>query len=308
MVQIYSDEAVRLFHVVWKEKVPNKVKIFVRRAWHNFVPSINNLQARGLNITASSCTHCGDPEEDVVHVLFKCLKAKGVWDRCSFKKLYDTPGATTIGDFCRVVLDTFPTCWDIFYDNSLLLDYSDANKKDGSRGVDSIQTTFVGVWKKPQAGKFKFNCDAAWQKESGKVGLGFVARNCNGEELISGAKSECYANSPLEAESKAIWWANIHARSRGYSNVVFETDSLSLVNALRNQCIPLQIATLFSDILSNLRSFNICEWSFTRKDGNKVAHSMASWALRCTNTVIIEGKVPNCASVLAVKDVISSDC
>ncbi|GKE65841.1 reverse transcriptase, partial [Tanacetum coccineum] len=86
----------------------------------------------------------------------------------------------------------------------MLLDYSDANKKDGSRGVDSIQTTFVGVWKKPQAGKFKFNCDAAWQKESGKVGLGFVARNCNGEVLISGAKSECYVNSPLEAEAKAI--------------------------------------------------------------------------------------------------------
>ncbi|GJV83041.1 polypyrimidine tract-binding protein homolog 3 isoform X1 [Tanacetum coccineum] len=36
--------------------------------------------------------------------------------------------------------------------------------------------------------------------------------------------------------------------------------------------------------------------------GNMVAHSIASWALGCTNTVILEDEVPNCASVLAVKD------
>nr|GEZ45597.1 reverse transcriptase [Tanacetum cinerariifolium] len=145
-----------------------------------------------------------------------------------------------------------------------------ANKKDVSGGFGSTQITHVGVWKKPQAGKIKFNCDAAWQKLSGKVGLGFVAHNSDGEVLISGAKSECYANSPLEAEAKAIWWATIHARTRGYANVVFETDSLSFVNALRNH--------------------------------------IASWALGCTNSVILDGEVPNCATALAVKDAISSEC
>nr|GEV42066.1 reverse transcriptase [Tanacetum cinerariifolium]GEW03615.1 reverse transcriptase [Tanacetum cinerariifolium]GEW03640.1 reverse transcriptase [Tanacetum cinerariifolium] len=264
LVQIYSDEALRLFHAVWKAK------------------------ARGLNITTSSCAHCGDLGEDVVHVLFKCSKAKDVWDRCSFGKLYVTPGAITIGDFCRITpMQT---------------------RRMAPEGLTRHKLHLSVYGRSHKLASFKFNCDPAWQKESGKVGLGFVAPNCNGEVLISGAKSECYANSPLEAEAKAIWWATIHARSRGYSNVVFESDSLSLVTALRNQSIPLQIATLFSDILSNSRSFNICKWSFTRRGVNKVAHSIASWALGCTNTVIIEGDVLNCASVLAVKDVISSAC
>ncbi|GJS08077.1 reverse transcriptase [Tanacetum coccineum] len=285
LVQISSDEAVKFFHAVW---------------------------------------------------MAKCPKAKDVWDRCSFGKLYDTPHASTIGDFCRVILDTSPMCWDIFtiilwglwirlnkhfhrqidrreadmevMAKQMLLDYSDANKKDVSRGFGSTQITHVGVWKKPQAGKIKFNCDVAWQKQSGKVGLGFVARNSDEEVLISGAKSECYANSPLEAEAKAIWWATIHARTRGYANVVFETDSLSLVNALRNQSIPLQIATLFWALLSNSRVFNSCEWSFVRREGNQVAHSIASWALGCTNNVILDGEVSNCATALAVKDAISSEC
>ncbi|GKC88379.1 receptor protein kinase TMK1-like protein [Tanacetum coccineum] len=170
-----------------------------------------------------------------------------------FGKLYDTPHASTIGDFCGVILDTSPTCWDIWglwtrrnkhfhrqidrreadaevMAKQMLLDYSDANKKDVSGGFGSTQITHVGVWKKPQAGKIKFNCDAAWQKQSGKVGLGFVARNSDGEVLISGAKRE------------------------------------------RNQ----------------------------------VAHSIASWALGCTNNVILDGEVLNCATALAVKDAISS--
>ncbi|PWA73584.1 hypothetical protein CTI12_AA146360 [Artemisia annua] len=275
-------------------------------------------------------------EEDVVHVLFKCSKAKDVWDRCSFGKLYDTPGASTMHDFCRLILDTSPTCWDFFMiilwglwtrrnkhfhaqldrreadvevmAKQILLDYSNANKKVVSRGIGLTQTTSVSVWKKPQVDMIKFNCDAAWQKESGKVGLGFVARNCNGDVLISGAKSEAYANSPIEAEAKAIWWATIHARNRGYSNVVFESDSLSLINALRNRSVPLEIVSMFADILSKSGDFNICEWSFVRREGNMVAHSIASWALGCTSNVILEGEVPTCAVVLATEDVVSSEC
>nr|GEZ91429.1 reverse transcriptase [Tanacetum cinerariifolium] len=48
----------------------------------------------------------------------------------------------------------------------------------------------------------KVNYDASWIKESEKVGLGFVARNHNGEVLLSGALGECFAKSPLESEAK----------------------------------------------------------------------------------------------------------
>ncbi|GJY74811.1 hypothetical protein Tco_0479242 [Tanacetum coccineum] len=171
LVQNTSDEAIRFFHVVWKAKVPNKAAVSL-----DFVHSFNNLHAKGLNLTTSSCTHYGDLEEDVGHVLFKCSKTKDVCDRCTFGKLYDTPMASTMEDFCRVILDTSPTCWNIFmitlrglwirrnkhfhgqFDRreagvevmmkQMLLDYSNANKKDVSGRVSSTQPTFMG--KKPQ--------------------------------------------------------------------------------------------------------------------------------------------------------------
>ncbi|GJS81948.1 lipoyl synthase, chloroplastic [Tanacetum coccineum] len=54
-------------------------------------------------------------------------------------------------------------------------------------------------------------------------------------------------------------------------------------------------------VLENIKS-DLKKHEDEQGKGNMVAHSIASWALGCTNTVILEDEVPNCASVLAVKD------
>ncbi|GJZ76992.1 reverse transcriptase [Tanacetum coccineum] len=95
-------------------------------------------------------------------------------------------------------------------------------------------------------------------KESGRAGLGFVAPNARGDMLLSGAKAECYASSPLEAEAKSLLWATNQAHNKGYSKIIFDSDSLCLVNTLQ-------------------------------REGNKVAHSIAAWALICSDELILEG-------------------
>ncbi|GKC73987.1 reverse transcriptase, partial [Tanacetum coccineum] len=148
----------------------------------------------------------------------------------------------------------------------------------------------------------KVNCDASWSKESEKVGLGFVARNHNGEVLLAGARGEYFASSPLEAEAKAILWAMSHARSRRYMNIIFESDSLCLVNALRSRSTLLQIANMFLHILSISLAFSSCQWSFVKREGNKVAHSTAAWVVRCNKEIVLEGRVPDCAVDCVMED------
>ncbi|GJS68075.1 reverse transcriptase [Tanacetum coccineum] len=91
---------------------------------------------------------------------------------------------------------------------------------DGDEGDGSV------VWRMavttPNGDYIKFNCDASWQKESGRAGLGFVARNALGDVLLSSARAECYASSPLEAEAKSLLWATNQAHNKGYSKVIFE--------------------------------------------------------------------------------------
>ncbi|GJZ48376.1 reverse transcriptase [Tanacetum coccineum] len=217
------EETNTLLRAIWKAKVHIKVKLFVWRVWKNYVPTIDNLQARGLNLASVSCTHCRHIGEDVIHVLFKCPQSKEVWDRCSFGKFYDTVGAITFDDFCHVIL----------------------NKRKGheSGSFSKITTKRMIVdfphqmklfrWAKPQGDYIKINCDASWIKESGKAGLGFVARNESGDVLLSGAQVECFASSPLEAEAKSILWATNHGNNKGYLKIIFESDSMCLVNALK---------------------------------------------------------------------------
>ncbi|GKB34535.1 reverse transcriptase domain-containing protein, partial [Tanacetum coccineum] len=71
------------------------------------------------------------------------------------------------------------------------------------------------------------------KKESGRDALGFVARNACGDVLLSGARTECYASNPLEAEAKSLLWAANQTHNKGYSKIIFESDSLCLVNALQ---------------------------------------------------------------------------
>ncbi|GKF33822.1 reverse transcriptase, partial [Tanacetum coccineum] len=173
--------------------------------------------------------------------------------------------------------------------------------------VEWLHNTHTGVWLRPEADHIKVNCDAAWQKESGKAGLGFVARDYNGEVLFSGARLDYYASSPLEAEAKAVHWAMSHAFSRGYSRITFETDSLCLVKALHSKVILLQIASLFLDILSYSMAFDVCSWSFVKREGNRAAHSVASFALTCSYEITLDGSVPTCANVWMIKDVLLSE-
>lgn len=179
-----------------------------------------------------------------------------------------------------------------------------ANKKELATGSNEIKER--GSWVKPQLQQVKLNTYASWQKETGRAGLGFVARNHNGEVLLSGARVECYAASPLEAEAKAIVWAMTHALSKNFQNVVFESDSLCLVNALRDRSVLRQIACLFSQILASSQAFSTCNWSFVKREGNMVAHSIASWGLGRNEEIVLDGRVPDCTFVRATNDVLLS--
>ncbi|PWA52300.1 hypothetical protein CTI12_AA247440 [Artemisia annua] len=152
----------------------------------------------------------------------------------------------------------------------LLSEYQGAVKKDLATISNEIKETRSVVWKKPQLEQVKFNSDSSWQKETSRASLGFVARNHNGDVLLSGVRVECYVVSPLEAEAEAIMWAMTHARNRNFQNVVFESDSLSLVNALRNRSTLRQIACLFSQILDTSLAFSACNWSFVKREGNQL--------------------------------------
>lgn len=56
---------------LWSLKIPNKIKVFIWRCYHDILPSLNNLGRRGINIQ-SYCRRCGEGIEPIWHALIAC--------------------------------------------------------------------------------------------------------------------------------------------------------------------------------------------------------------------------------------------
>jgi hypothetical protein len=68
-----------VWKILWKIKVPSKVKIFIWRALHDIVPLKCILANRHVG-TSASCPICGVGPEDVLHLLFLFPPATQLWE------------------------------------------------------------------------------------------------------------------------------------------------------------------------------------------------------------------------------------
>ena len=82
------------------------------------------------------------------------------------------------------------------------------------------------------------------------------------------------------------------ALAKGFKKVVLETDSSILVDAFKHDKVLLHIRALFLHICRLCLSFDSCTWSFVRREGNRVAHELASRALYDSLDDLYDGFVP----------------
>jgi hypothetical protein len=68
-----------VWQIIWKLKVPNKVKIFIWRALHGIIPLKAILANRHVG-TDGGCPICNNAALDMLHMIFKCPMAKDLWE------------------------------------------------------------------------------------------------------------------------------------------------------------------------------------------------------------------------------------
>ncbi|GJT29694.1 reverse transcriptase [Tanacetum coccineum] len=124
----------------------------------------------------------------------------------------------------------------------------------------------------------------------------------DGSILVAGNKCVAHATSVIEIEAYAILWAIQVALSKGFMNVILETDSRILVDAFLHNKELLHIRGLFLHIRRLCGSFTSCSWSFVRRDGNQVAHELASRALYNNVDEVYDGFVPASISSWVLND------
>ncbi|XP_062028650.1 uncharacterized protein LOC133744575 [Rosa rugosa] len=296
-----------IWEKIWRINAPQKIRVFMWRAIHGFLPCATNLQQRRI-LDDPSCWFCRGPLETALHALWDCPKAKKTWKKtflngvCKVWQLptfldlvhhvYTIANETEFESFCF-------TAWWIWRNRNLgrhgekirepaevaqlasewQNEYASLSwtKSGGEVGIDQNKV----VWNPPQQGHIKMNFDGACDLKNGICGLGVVFRDHLGGLKGALAVPQVGNLSPRSVEALALLHGLRFAAHVGFSNIEIEGDALSVINTLHDSSEDLSSeGHIIDEVKSLAQSLFICSSHFVKRVGNQVAHRLAKEALK----------------------------
>jgi ribonuclease HI len=156
---------------------------------------------------------------------------------------------------------------------------ADHSVQHASQGLQMLR------WQRPRDGWWKCNVDASFSQNPVALGCGWCVRDSAGMFVAAGTSSSNCTATVAEGEAKALLFAMREAVARGWTNVVFESDSKVVVDAvLSNHQGNSEWSSIVLAIKSLLRCNSNFEVKFTKRQANMAAHTLAraaySWSSR----------------------------
>ena len=159
-------------------------------------------------------------------------------------------------------------------------------------------------WESPDLGVFKVNYDGAMFAETGRAGLGMVIRNSDGAVMASLSQQIPQPTTMAQVEALASRRAVEFALEIGITSAVFEGDSDTILKELNNPEKSLALhGHLIEDVKVLTPFFNCCSFVHVRRQGNRVAHALARWAINSPSLTIWMEDVP-----LDISNVVQANC
>jgi ribonuclease HI len=170
---------------------------------------------------------------------------------------------------------------------------------NSSRNVQAIQSL---SWQKPREGWWKCNVDASLSQIQNVVAWSWCIRDSGGCFVAAGSNLCRYKVSVAEGEALALLEAMRESLARGWSNIIFESDSKVVVDAVHsNHHGNSEWSSLISSIKLLLHVHSNFEVKFTKRQANMAAHSLAraacSWSSRMFFNI-----VPRCIEPIIINE------
>ena len=315
---------------VWRLDVPNKIRNFTWRACRNILPTKANLFC--WKITADNiCEICGNFEETTAHVLWNCNHAKELWKEMSLetdKVMERCPEFLDLLWYARNVKQwpkediglLVTTAWGIWTNrNEVRLGKSRKPASVLARWTKEYLESYVVAnhtnrpykeleevkWQPPKPPWYKANMDGAVFSQQKEAKVGIVIRDHHGAVVVALSKKIKAPLAAVEVEAKAMEEAVNFAWDMGICDCLFESDSLSMVNAmLRLIDPPTFIVNVIAGALSQLYKFREVKFSHVVRSGNKIAHTLAQVAKSVSGQNAWVEETPDCIEQLVTQDVL----
>ncbi|KAL9691436.1 hypothetical protein QQ045_011859 [Rhodiola kirilowii] len=241
----------KFWRKLWSTNIPNKIKIFCWRFFHNGLQDVVNLWRRGV-ITDRNCKICGVQGQTALHVVADCWWAKALLSKFYLFFPHCQAELGSSADWLwwctlnlsdedrRKLFIVMWLCWrnrnNVWHDKEgwnisqasiigkSMLRLSQCRSSDSS----TSEANFSSIWSPPPQGVIKINIDGAWEVNPRRAVLGIVARDHLGVVLwlkaMHGMKGMCSS----EVEGLAFLQALNLALSLEVKEAFFETDSLEV--------------------------------------------------------------------------------
>jgi ribonuclease HI len=159
-------------------------------------------------------------------------------------------------------------------------------------------------WQKPCGRWWKCNVDASISPTSNATGWGWVVHDTYGSFIAAGTNSCMQKLTAAEGEATALLEAMREAYAKGLTNIIFESDSKVVVDAIHANY---QGTSELYSILSSIRALLHCnanfEVKFSRRQANMAAHTLARAAISWSRCCIFE-TLPLCITAYLNYDMI----
>ena len=142
-------------------------------------------------------------------------------------------------------------------------------------------------WKPPDARSFKINFDGTIFKQENKSGIGVVIRDHTGAVTASLAQTIAPALQPIEIEAIAAARALEFGEEIGITAAVLEGDLELIINSLKGGGHSIvSMEPLLHDAMVFSNCYAKLLYSHCRRDGNRLAHSIARYSINVSSYVV----------------------
>ncbi|KAF5451924.1 hypothetical protein F2P56_026978 [Juglans regia] len=236
----------------------NAVKVFSWRACNDALPPMQNLYKRKI-VEEPLCPICHQAEETPGHVLWTCPSAQDAWMLGSKQLQKAAITHEEFGDIFMQMLQRIgkiEICllaeiprmlWTIrnkmLYEDSFIApsilmkkatDFQQMQHQQfHSRNNGKLDQTCNTHWHPPETDWLKINWDVAVRGRSHKIGVGIVVRDFEGNLLVLCLQPLQFCSQATMAEARGLISAVKLCKEFSLQKVVFEGDSLQVVNAVK---------------------------------------------------------------------------
>ena len=155
-------------------------------------------------------------------------------------------------------------------------------------------------WSPPVEEYYKVNFDGAVFRGEEKAGIGVIIRNSQGMVMASLSQKISLPQTVVELETLAATREIEFSIELGFSKVILEGDSETVIKALQDNSPSLApFGLLIRDAQEAANFFTCISYAHVGRNGNFVAHNLARYARHITGFFCLDGRcsIPNPCSV-----------